>query len=152
MRWMIALLVSLLVCSANTHAAEGKVYKVLPQFLDLKGRASLSPSLYDRDAYQDKLRRKPAERSGYCFQIQWKAKVPETEPLKLKVEIRGIAEGDVPKEITLELPVRQRHWYSHWAKITLGGNDYKTFGEVTAWRVTLWDGDQLLSEQKSFLW
>jgi hypothetical protein len=42
--------------------------------------------------------------------------------------------------------------FSHWTGITLGGSQYTEFGEVTAWRVTLWDGPQLLSELKSFLW
>lgn len=151
MRWMLAML-SLLVFTAAARAAEGRIYKVLPQFLDLQGRASLTPSLYDRDAYQARLRKSPAERSGLAFQIQWKAKVPETEPLQLKVQLRGVSEGDLPKVTTLELPVHQRHWYSHWASVAFNGAQYKSFGEVTAWRVTLWDGDQLLSEQKSFLW
>jgi hypothetical protein len=29
---------------------------------------------------------------------------------------------------------------------------YRQFGELIAWRATLWDDDKLLSEQKSFLW
>jgi hypothetical protein len=152
MRWMPAMLMSLFVFTAVAGASEGRVYKVLPQYLDLKGRTSLTPSLYDRDAYQAKLRKSPAERSGLAFQIQWKAKVPETQELKLRVQVRGVSEGDLPKETTIELPVRQRHSYSHWASVTFDGAQYKSFGEVTAWRVTLWDGDQLLSEQKSFLW
>ena len=152
MRWTFPIVLSFLVLASAARAAEGRVYKELPQYLDLKGRTSISPSLYDRDAYQAKLRREPKECSGLSFKIQWKAKVPDTEPLKLKVEIRGVAEGDLPKETALELPVRQRHWFSHWASISVAGADYKAFGEVTAWRVTLWDGDQLLSEQKSFLW
>jgi len=149
---MLATLLAFSVFAAEANAAEGRIYKVLPQFLDLKGRASLTPSLYDRDAYQAQLRKKPAERSGIVFKIQWKAKVPETESLKLKVELRGISEGDLPKNTMLELPVQQRHSWSHWAEIGLKGVDYKAIGEVTAWRVTLWDRDQLLSEQKSFLW
>jgi hypothetical protein len=32
------------------------------------------------------------------------------------------------------------------------GDEYKKLGELVAWRVTLWDGDKLLAEQKSFLW
>ena len=152
MRWLPVLFMSYLVFATAATAAEGRVYKVLPQYLDLKGRQSLTPSLYDRDAYQAKLRRNPAERSALQFKIQWKAKVPATEPLKLKVEIRGVAQGDLPKETTIELPVHQRHWFSHWATIVLGGDEYKAFGEVTAWHVTLWDGDQILGEQKSFLW
>ena len=39
-----------------------------------------------------------------------------------------------------------------WNGIALTGEDYKAFGEVTAWRVTLWDGETMLAEQKSFLW
>jgi hypothetical protein len=34
----------------------------------------------------------------------------------------------------------------------IDGENYKNFGELVAWRVTLWAGDQLLGEQKSFLW
>jgi hypothetical protein len=152
MRWLSAALMSFFIFTAVARAAEGRIYKVLPQYVDLQGRTSLSPSLYDRDAYQAKLRKNPKERSGLAFKVQWKAKVPDTEPLKLKVEMRGVAEGDLPKQKTVELSVRQHHWFSHWAALTLDGQDYKAFGEVTAWRVTLWDGDQLLSEQKSFLW
>ena len=41
---------------------------------------------------------------------------------------------------------------SHWTGLALKGDEYEQFGEVTAWRVTLWEGTQLLGEQKSFLW
>ena len=36
--------------------------------------------------------------------------------------------------------------------IKLEGEEYKKFGELVAWRVTLWDGDKQVGEQKSFLW
>jgi len=153
MRCQFTLLVCLL-CGLGLSAkgAEGRIIKVLPQFVDLKGQAMTSPSLYDRDSYQKYLRLHPAKRSGMRFAVQWKAKAPETEPLKLRVELRGIAEGNLPKETTIEETVRQHHWYSHWASLTLTGEAFKEFGEVTAWRATLWDGDKLLGEQKSFLW
>ena len=32
------------------------------------------------------------------------------------------------------------------------GEDFRAGGTVTAWRVSLWDGDQLVAEKKSFLW
>ena len=41
---------------------------------------------------------------------------------------------------------------THWSVLKLDGDQYKNFGEITAWRATLWAGDELLSEQKSFLW
>ena len=139
--------------ASSAEAAEGRILKVLPQFLDKNGLQSLTPAaLYDRDAYQAYLRIHPDKRSGLRFAIQWKAKVPESEALKLRVQILGTAKGDLPKQTTLEQAAHQHHSFSHWAYINLSEEEYRTFGEVTAWRVTLWDGDQLLGEQKSFLW
>jgi hypothetical protein len=154
MRWLFVTLLWCLVLGAGStaQASGGRVLKVLPEFLDGEGRHARTPSLYDRDAYQAYLRSNPAKRSALRFYVQWKANVPESEALKMRVELRGVARGNLPKELTLEQTVRQRHWFSHWAELTLGGDEFQQFGEVTAWRVTLWDGDWLLSEQKSFLW
>jgi hypothetical protein len=152
MRWRLFAILGFLILGSVAEATEGRVIKVLPLFLDLKGRESVSPSLYDRDAYQARLRRHPAERSGLRFDIQWKAKAPKTLELQMIVQIRGVAEGQSPKEIVLENKVKQEHWFSHWTGIKLDESEYLAIGEVTAWRVTLWDGDKLLSEQKSFLW
>ena len=38
--------------AAAATAQTGRVVKVLPLYLDLKGRDAISPSLFDRDAYQ----------------------------------------------------------------------------------------------------
>jgi hypothetical protein len=151
MRWLMVCFLGLALAS-SAEAAEGRILKVLPQFLDTNGLSSLTPSLYDRDAYQASLRLHPEKRSGLRFAIQWKAGVPESEPLKLRVQIVGMAKSDLPQQTSFEQTVRQHHWFSHWAYLSLSESEYKTFGEVTAWRVTLWDGDQLLGEQKSFLW
>ena len=139
------------VCAAAS-AATGRVIKVLPQFLDLKGRHALTPSLYDRDAYQVYLRIHTNDVSGMRFAIQWKASGAGVAPLKLRVEIRGITRGDLPPTTVLEQEVTPGGWFSHWADLRLMGGEYKKIGEVTAWRATLWEGDKLLSEQKSFLW
>lgn len=134
------------------HAATARVIKVLPLYLDLKGREALSPSLYDRDAYQALLRELPEKRSGLRFAVQWKTKGAAWEPLVLRVEARGVVERGVPKTMTLEKPVMPTSWLGHWSSIVIGGEDYKRFGEVTAWRVTIWEGSKLRGEQKSFLW
>jgi hypothetical protein len=152
MRWLMALLCWGMVLGATAEAAEGKVLKVLPQFLDKDGKHALTPSLYDRDAYQAILRKNPALRSTLRFAVEWQAKVPASESLKLRVEMRGAPGTDLAKETSVEMPLPQHHWFSHWAYVVLSKEQYKAFGDVTAWRVTLWDGDQLLSEQKSFLW
>lgn len=152
-RWLIGMaLVCGLAVAGPARAASGRVIKVLPEYLDLKGRTSLSPSLYERDAYQASLRNHPEKRSGMRFYVQWKAKGSAEEPLKLRVEVRGAAKGNLPKELVLELPVQPGGWFSHWSALTLSGKEYKEFGAVTAWRVTLWEGGRQLGKQKSFLW
>jgi hypothetical protein len=135
------------------HAGTGRVIKVLPEFLDLKGRTSLSPSLYERDAYQVVLRDHPQQRSGVRFFVQWKTKGGIWEPLKLKLEMRGTAQGKLPETMVLEQPLENTGgWFSHWASFTVDGRTYKALGSITAWRITLWEGEQLLGEQQSFLW
>jgi len=149
-----ALLIVLLTVTVSVQAATGRVIKVLPHYLDLKGRHSLSPSLYDRDAYQAQLRKHPELRSGLRLDVEWRGRAPAGTTLKLRAELRGTAKGDLPSETTLETSVKigRSGVASGWAKLPLTGDDYVKFGDVTAWRVTIWDGDQLLGEQKSFLW
>jgi hypothetical protein len=145
-------LVGGLAVAWSAQAATGRVIKVLPQFLDLKGRNSLSPSLHERDIYQAMLREHTNLCSGMRFNVQWKTKGQPAAPLKLQVELRGVARGDFPKQLVLEKPVEPAGRFSHWTEVPLVGEEYKSFGQVTAWRVTLWEGPQLLGEQKSFLW
>ena len=135
------------------RAATGRIIKVLPEFLDEKGRNSLAPSLYERDVYQAMLRDHPERRSGLRFYIQWKTKGPVWEPLTIRVEIRGNAEGNLPKQLVLEQRIENPGGaFSHWSNVTLSSEDYKKIGSVTAWRITFWEGKTLLGHQQSFLW
>ena len=154
MRWSLIWLALFgwLAAAWSAHGATGRVIKVLPQFLDLKGRNSLSPSLHERDIYQAVLREHTNQCSGMRFNVQWKTKGPPVTQLKLQVELRGVARGDFPKQLVLEKPVEPRGRFSHWTEIPLVGKEYKSFGKVTAWRVTLWEGPELLGQQQSFLW
>jgi hypothetical protein len=151
-RFCFPLMFAFLVAMALTaSASSGKIVKVLPHFLDAKGRHALSPSLFDRDAYQAQLRAHPEQRSAIRYDIRWRAR-PSWGAVKLKLELRGITEGKTRRERTLEKIVDSGEGGSGWAGLALTGDEYRAFGEVIAWRVTLWDGDTLLSEQKSFLW
>src|ERR1051325_2813147 len=150
--WIILGLVAWLAADAASQAATGKVKKVLPQFLDDQGRASVSPSLYDRDAYQAILNQHPEKRSGLQFQVHWRTKGPVWEPLTLRVELRGAAPGKLPKQRLLDQRVTPDGWFGHWSRIELVGAEYKEFGEVRAWRVTVWEGQQQIGEQRSLLW
>jgi hypothetical protein len=153
MRALLIFLVLLGLISAG-HAADaltGKIVKVLPFFLDLQGRDSTSPSLFDRDAYQAYLREHAGEVSALRYDVLWKAAKTPDEKIKIRVELRGVGVGSVPKLKTLEadvVPGTSRQWTA----LPFAGEDYKNFGAVVAWRVTLWNGDQQLGEQKSFLW
>jgi len=150
--YVLSLCCLAMAASAATELS-GKVIKVLPHYLDLQGRHTLSPSLYERDAYQAVLRQHPERRSGMRFDVQWKGRGPAESTLKLRMELRGaVMEGGRLTETTLEKEVHPGGWFSHWISLPLTGDEFKKFGDLTAWRATLWDGDRLLSEQKSFLW
>jgi hypothetical protein len=129
----------------------GRVIKVLPFLVDTNGAIALSPSLFDRDAYQFYLLQHTNEVSGMRFDVQWKAKHAEGLTLKLRLELRGVTQGGMPTEKVLEETVESKIFH-HWTSLTLSSADYKSFGVLSAWRASLWNGDQLLGEQKSFLW
>jgi hypothetical protein len=67
------------------------------------------------------------------------------------VELRGAA-GKQPTKAVVESTETPRSSWSKWSGLAVTGDEYKKFGELVAWRVTMWDGDKLLAEQKSFLW
>ena len=70
---VILLLLGSLSATFASDAVSGRVVKVLPLLLDLKGRDAVSPSLYDRDAYQVYLRQHTNEISAIRFDVLWKA-------------------------------------------------------------------------------
>ena len=140
-----------LMFSFEASALDGRVSKVLPQFIDQEGRHSLSPSHFERDAYQAKLRENPTLRKGLLFRVQWSAEPSDWTQVRLRVEARGL-KGSVLQSRILEQPVRKHGWFGSWTTLKIDGDEYKGFGELVAWRVTLWENNVMLGEQKSFLW
>ena len=153
MRWHKRLLFFGLWLGLSGMAQAGpiRILKVLPHFLDLEGRSSLSPSLYERDAYQAQLRRNPELRSALRFDVQWKARGVDPTRLKMRLELRG-SKSHAEDPYVLEQAVKPRAWFSQWSAATLPAKTYEQLGDIIGWRVTLWEGDQCLAEQKSFLW
>lgn len=131
--------------------ASGRVIKVLPFFLDHGGQIAKSPSLYDRDAYQAELRDHTNLISGVRYDVLWSAKDAENAKLKVRLELRGVDTNSQPRFKTLEAEVKPGFFHK-WTELPLTGEEYRQFGGITAWHATLWDGDRLLGEQKSFLW
>ena len=153
MRALLIILASVgvVVAASAADAVTGRIVKVLPFLLDQQGRNAVSPSLFDRDAYQVYLRDHTNEVTALRFDVLWKATKAPDEKIKIAVELRGIGTNGVPTAQTLETNATPGT-FRKWTSVPLAGDDYKNFGRVTAWRVTLWNDDKLLSEQKSFLW
>jgi len=139
----------LMLVALPLMAAEGKIHKVLPHFVDKEGRHSLSPSLYERDAYQAQLRNDPEQRGGLRFDVHWKAQ--KSPNLKLRLDIRGSKTNEATS-LMVEMPVKPPGFFSKWSAVLVPKKDYPRLGELRSWRATLLDGDQVLDEQKSFLW
>jgi hypothetical protein len=151
MRRPLTILLSLvLFVSVAAAGPSGKIIKVLPQYLDTEGRTTLAPSLYERDAYQAQLLAKPELRGGLIFNVQWKSK--SAASTRIFVEARGVVRNSVIQSFVWEKPVTRSGWFSQWEKITVPAAHFKQLETLSAWRVTIWDGNQLLGEQKSFLW
>lgn len=129
----------------------GRVIKVLPHYLDLKGRQSLSPSLFERDAYQAILRRQPERCSGMRFDVQWKAKHASEANLRLRLELLT-TQHPRGTPLVIERSVRAPSGWRRWSRVYVEGDAFRQAGELLGWRLALWDGNHLLSEQQSFLW
>jgi hypothetical protein len=147
----LAMLCLLTMTARPVAAANGKIIKALPQFLDKQGHSSLAPSLYERDAYQAWLRKHPAERTALRLAVQWKAAGVDWSRVKLRAELRGVR-GNALRTTTLEMPVKKNGLFGTWTDFKIDGDDFPKFGELVAWRVTLWEGEKQLAAQQSFLW
>ena len=141
----------ILLTAGTMEASDGKVIKALPEFLDANGHSALSPSLYERDAYQAYLRHHPQERKALQLAVQWKASGVNWDNVKLCAELRGVS-GNSLTNLVLSLPVKKNGLFTTWTDFKLEGDAFKKFGELAAWRVTLWEGDQQLGSLQSFLW
>jgi hypothetical protein len=144
--WCVGAL--LLALTGSAHAGSTKVMRVLPHLLDTEGRHTPAPSLYERDAHQAYLRRHPEKVGGLRFDIQYRANAYYFTP-RLRLEVRGSKE---PRLSTFEQPVRRTGWFGRWLRVSLSREAAERLGEVVAWRASLWDGEKLLAEHKSFLW
>ncbi len=146
----LLLFVLIVTVLPSAQAASARIKKVLPHYLDKKGRHTLAPSLYERDAYQAHLRQNPSERSALRFDVNWRAGDNSHSNLQLRLELRT-SKGDLAKPLVLETEVKASSLFSKWSALTLAGESYKNAGDLIAWRATLWDAETLFAEKKSFL-
>lgn len=142
----------LLVCWVGVGAllgAEARVVKVLPHLVDHQGRHTLSPSLYERDAYQAELRDHPEKRAGLQYEVLWKASGRISGPLSLRLELKGAQSGN-PEVV--EVPVKRGLLGRRWSRVVVPADQFSRLGTVTAWKATLLESGKTLAESRSFLW
>jgi hypothetical protein len=153
MRWMKLLLLASLLFGLPPIAQAGKarVIKTLQHRLDQQGRHTLSPSLYERDAYQAHLRAHPELVSALRFDIQWSGQKLDKQNLKVRLELRS-RQAEPGKPFVIEQPVKAKGFLSYWAAVDVDAETFKKIGDITAWRVVILENGRELAEQKSFLW
>ena len=137
--------------AVSASATDGRVLKVLPHLLDLRGRHALAPSLFQRDAYQAYLRRHPDEVTAIRYDVHWQSRGVSGKNLRLRLALRT-ANRAANDPLLLETAVHPGWLGRAWSSLRMDPDTYKTAGKVLAWQVTLLDGDTTLGMQKSFLW
>lgn len=148
---LLPLLLAIGLLGSTASATESRIFKVLPHLLDREGRHSLSPSLYERDAYQAELRKHPDKISGLRYDIHWKANAASDANLKLRLQLRtaGLAANE---PLVLETPLKPGRFGRGWSALTMDRETFLKAGNVQAWRATVLDGETEIAESKSFLW
>ena len=135
----------------QTRGADTAILKVLTHRLDAQGQHALSPSLYERDAYQAELRTHPERVHGMRFDVNWRTLKANRNPLVLRVELKT-ANRSPSEPLVLEQPIKRGQWGRRWSALTLDGRDFVAAGEVVAWRAEILEGEQVIAKQESFLW
>ncbi len=137
----------LALCGAgcgSLQQAPGLV-KVLPHFLDQYGRHTTGVTLTERDVYQLELRKDPAAIHGVRYNVNWIGQGETTVRLELRSTKAGVEPLVLEQTVT---PNTRRTW----TQFLIDRATYQNFGQPESWRVTLWQADEQIAEQTSFLW
>lgn len=149
-----ALAVTLLLssCSSTGKGPGGTIYKVKQQhFVPTERIMARDRSiLFERQylLHGAVTAAEQRERTGHYYAVNWKVD-DRTQPVTLKFVFRqantGLETATIEQTIT---DVRR----SNWTKFQITGNDYYSRGRVTAWKLTLERGGEVLASQQSYLW
>jgi hypothetical protein len=145
----LRILFAVLLTSMAAKAAEGRVYKVLPCLVDTRGRQSLAPSLFERDAYQSHLRKHPELVGGHRFDVHWKA-ARSKNVRHLQLELRTSGRQPTDPVVVSQSVAQGSH--GGWTRISVDSKSLEGAGEILAWHVVLFDGETAIADQSSFLW
>ncbi|MDZ4815966.1 MAG: hypothetical protein SGI71_06830 [Verrucomicrobiota bacterium] len=116
---------------------------------------NISPGSVDLHAkyqYQDTLSKNPDQVYGKRFAIHWKGSADHDIPeLIVRLELRGL-KGNAPTKKTIDFTYRNWVVGSRWTEFDLVGDEYKEFGQLTAWHATVIADGQVVARKKSILW
>jgi hypothetical protein len=65
--------------------------------------------------------------------------------------MRGLT-NNVTRTITIDKPLQKHGRFASWTEVRLEGDDFWNFGQLIAWRVSIWEGEHQLGQLQSFLW
>ena len=152
MRFFKILVATAVLLSAfAAQAASGRIIKLLPHYLDKNGKHTVSPSLYERDAYQSRLRSNPELVSGIRFDVKWRASGADRDKLRVRIEIRG-SETRPKEPFIVEEKIKTKGLFGRWTSVTVDKEAFDKVGKMIAWQATLLEGDKELAQLRSFLW
>ena len=133
-------------CDTLQTGSGTSVVKVLPHYLDASGNHSDGPTLLHRDVYQANLRKNPKLVRAVRYDVNWRG----VGEIKVRLELRSTKAG--AETMVIERIETTSGRRTHWTPILIDAATYKTFGQPESWRVSLWQGETQVGEQKSFLW
>lgn len=141
----------LAVPAAGATPKTGRILKVLPHLLDAEGRSALAPSLFQRDAYQARLRKNPELVSTVRYDVNCQVIGRPSEDLRLRLTLRTALRTE-SNPLVLETKVKRGFFGRSWQSLQLDPQTYQAAGKVIAWRIELLQGETEIGTQQSFLW
>lgn len=87
------------------------------------------------------------DRKGQYYSVRWRAS-PTGGPVRVEFAYRQALTGSEIKRLQHILPAGR----TGLVEFSVTGESYRVGGRVLAWRMRLFQGDNLLSEKQSFLW
>ncbi|MBP5761162.1 MAG: hypothetical protein J6W90_07285, partial [Verrucomicrobia bacterium] len=85
------------------------------------------------------------------FDVHWRNTLKNFDDLSITVEMRGAKTNSPTISFSEKISPRKSIW-SHWTKIRIPEESFQELKGLAAWRVLIKDGDEVLKEERSFMW
>ena len=148
----VALVLLVSACSSASKGPGGEVSKV-KHFHLIPGERLVTPDrslLFERQhlLHGAVSASDQRERAGHYYSFLWKVE-DRSQPVTVRMQYRQANTGLEVQTLTQEVVDVRR---SNWSKFQVTGPVYHQNGRVTAWKLTLERGGEVLASQQSYLW